>query len=115
MSIPLNINQSFIDKVRRIVADMNIEKGSSVILGLCNRESFVNISDDTFSDLCSTMSLNTCFKELLHSNMLHCSWNSIQIFDVASFLEIEDTTLKGRIVNVSVASEAPFIQQMETS
>ena len=41
-------NQSFIDKVRRIVADMNIQNGTSVILGLCNRESFANISDDTF-------------------------------------------------------------------
>ena len=58
-----------------------------------------------FSDLCSTMSLNTCFKELLSSSMLHCSWNSIQIHHVASFLEIEDLTLKGCIVNVSVGRD----------
>ena len=37
--------------------------------------------------------------------MLHCSWNSIQIHNVASFLEIEDSTLKGCIVNVSVGRD----------
>ena len=94
LSIPISINQSFIDKVSRIVADMNIEKGASVILGLCNRESSANISDDIFSVLCSTMSLNTCFKALLNSNMLHCSWNSIQMLNIASFMEIEGATLK---------------------
>ena len=38
--------------------------------------------------------------------MLRCSWNSIQIFDVVSFLEIEDTTIKGRIVNFSVGRDS---------
>ena len=51
------------------------------------------------------MNLNTCFKELLCSNMLHCNWNSIQIHNVASFFEIEDSTLKGCIVNVSVGKD----------
>ena len=38
--------------------------------------------------------------------MLHCSWNSIQIHNVASFLEIEGSTLKGRIVNISVGRDS---------
>ena len=38
--------------------------------------------------------------------MLHCSWNSIQIHNVSSFLEIEDSTLKGCIVNVSVGRDS---------
>jgi len=37
--------------------------------------------------------------------MLHCSWNSIQIHNVASVLEIEDSTLKGCVVNVSVGRD----------
>ncbi len=52
------------------------------------------------------MSLNTCFKEILNSNRLHCNWKSIQVFDVASFLEIGDTTSKGRIVNGFVGRDS---------
>ena len=85
---------------------MNIEKGNTVILGLCSRQSFATISDDTFSALCSVMDLNTCFKQLLNSNMLHCKWNAIQVINVASFIELTDTTLRGRIVNISVGLDS---------
>jgi len=38
--------------------------------------------------------------------MLHCSWNFIHILNIVSFMELEDTTLKGRIVNVSVGRDS---------
>ena len=38
--------------------------------------------------------------------MLHCRWNSIHIINIVSFMERMDTTLKGRIVNVSVGRDS---------
>ena len=38
--------------------------------------------------------------------MLHCRWNSIHIISIVSFSEILDTTLRGRIVNVSVGRDS---------
>ena len=46
------------------------------------------------------------FPRVIELNMLPCSRNSIQLFDVASFMEIEGTTLKVRIVNVSVGRDS---------
>ena len=54
-----------------------------------------------------------CHDELEHMlqivielDMLHCSWNSIRILNIVSFMELDDTTLKGRIVNASVGKDA---------
>ena len=42
----------------------------------------------------------------MNSNMLQRSWNSIQILSIVSFRELDDTMLKGRIVNVSVGKDS---------
>ena len=52
------------------------------------------------------MDLNARFDDALKTNMLHCRWDFIQIVSIVSFTEIVDTTLRGRIVNVSVGRDS---------
>ena len=77
-----------------------------MVFGLCNRHDYATVSEETFLLQSTLMDLNTWFNDALKTNMLHCKWNSIQIINIVSFIELADTTLQGRIVNVSVGRDS---------
>ena len=62
--------------------------------------------DETFSHQRTIMDLNNRFNDDLKTNMLYCRWNSIHILSIVSYSEISDTTMRGRIVHVSVGRDS---------
>ena len=46
--IPISVNQPFINRIRDLAVGVNVEKGKTVVFGLCIRHDLATLSEETF-------------------------------------------------------------------
>ncbi|MFM7986108.1 MAG: hypothetical protein ACKPKO_43025, partial [Candidatus Fonsibacter sp.] len=89
--------------IRRIVHDLQIEPGQTVVFGLCNQHQYPTISDETLDHLKAIIDLNDrATYVVMESKVLHVRLTIIHLRNTASSVEMSGSGKRGKVIYVCV-------------